>query len=229
MTTRLRSCFVLFTRLQSYPKPMDPETFGRADEIIGKWLKGRDRSSVVLATQLVLLLCQEYIAQRACTATLGHQVCGRSNYIDWIRADGSLSALTPEQIVESVEGSLRRLGTDYIDLLQIEWPDRYVGWIADDWYDYESEHESVDFETQLMALQGLVDSGKVRTIGVSNETPYGIMKFCEHAEWDELPKIQRSQLLCYQCQVLRKCVLATAVALQHCMSVLQSCGNSSAE
>jgi aryl-alcohol dehydrogenase-like predicted oxidoreductase len=44
--------FVLFTRLQSYPKPMDPETFGRADEIIGKWLKGRDRSSVVLATQV---------------------------------------------------------------------------------------------------------------------------------------------------------------------------------
>jgi hypothetical protein len=69
----------------------------------------------------VLLCCCVHDAQHTCTAACGPQVCGRSNYIDWIRADGSLSALTPEQIVESVEGSLRRLGTDYIDLLQVSY------------------------------------------------------------------------------------------------------------
>ncbi|KAG5179064.1 aldo/keto reductase family protein [Tribonema minus] len=156
---------------ESYPRPMVPESFGRADEIVGSWLKGRDRASIIL----------------------GAQVCGRSNFMNWLRKDGSNTALTPEQIVEAVDGSLTRLGTDYVDLLQIEWPDRYVGELGDDYYDYSKEQDAVDFLTQLEAMQGLITAGKVRHIGVCNETPYGIAKFLEHAQWDGMPRIASVQ------------------------------------
>ena len=83
--------------------PADASTFGAADDIIGKWLRGRNRAEVVIATK----------------------VAGFSSDIDWLRADNKMGTqLNKAQVVESVEASLKRLGTDHIDLLQIAWPDR---------------------------------------------------------------------------------------------------------
>ena len=87
-----------------YPVPGSAETKGMTDETVAKFLKGRKREDVVLATK----------------------VSGRSDRMDWLRKDGSFTEVNREQILESVDASLERLGTDYIDLLQIHWPDRYT-------------------------------------------------------------------------------------------------------
>ena len=84
---------------------------------------------------------------------------------------------------------MKRLGTDYIDLIQIHWPDRYVPIFGAQEYDLKQERDAISFEEQLQALKTLVDAGKVRYVGVSNETPYGLMKFCETADRLGLPRI----------------------------------------
>ena len=84
---------------------------------------------------------------------------------------------------------MNRLGTDYIDLIQIHWPDRYVPIFGAQDYDLKQERDAVSFEEQLEALKTLVDAGKIRYVGVSNETPYGLMKFCEVADRLGLPRI----------------------------------------
>ena len=100
--------------------------------------------------------------------------------------------------MDSVEASLERLGTDYIDLLQIHWPDRYVGGLFGqpdfDPSKYEEQHGTaspVPFEDQLAAFQELIKSGKVRYLGVSNETPFGVVTMCQLAKQfpDLYPKI----------------------------------------
>jgi len=105
--------------------PADPSTHGAADEIIGNWLRGRDRRDVVLATK----------------------VAGYSADIDWLRKSGvEGTRLDKANICESVEASLKRLGTDYIDLLQIGWPDRYSQLHGDDTFDPEVTCPRAAFE-----------------------------------------------------------------------------------
>ena len=103
--------------------------------------------------------------------------------------DGKGARVNKDQIIKSVDSSLERLGTDYIDLIQIHWPDRYVPIFGAQEYDLKQERDAVSFEEQLEALKTLVDAGKIRYVGVSNETPYGLMKFCEVADRLGLPKI----------------------------------------
>ena len=102
---------------------------------------------------------------------------------------GKSCQLTREQILVSVDESLKRLETPYIDLLQLHWPDRYVSLFGGGAYDIQQERDYVSFEEQLRALEELVKAGKVRYIGVSNETPYGVMKFTQTAKELSLPKI----------------------------------------
>jgi len=144
-----------------YPVPGSAETKGMTDETVAKFLKGRKREDVVLATK----------------------VSGRSDRMDWLRKDGSFTEVNREQILESVDASLERLGTDYIDLLQIHWPDRYTGGLFGQ-LDFSPSNlkESNSFEEQLSTLNEVVQSGKVRYIGVSNETPYGICSMIEMAK-----------------------------------------------
>ena len=138
---------------EMYPVPTDAATQGKTDETVAKFLKGRKREDVVLATK----------------------VSGRSDRIDWLRKDGSFAEVNRKQILESVDSSLQRLGTDYIDLLQIHWPDRYTGGLfGQPDFSPSNLKDSNSFEEQLSALNEVVKSGKVRYIGVSNETPYGV-------------------------------------------------------
>jgi aryl-alcohol dehydrogenase-like predicted oxidoreductase len=148
---------------EMYPVPTKAETAGRTDQAVAKFIKSRSRDDVILATK----------------------VAGRSERINWLRKDGSSTVVNRKQILESVDASLSRLGVDYIDLLQIHWPDRYIGGLFGqrDFSIKESEgKDSVSFEEQLSTLKEVVDSGKVRYIGVSNETPYGVCSMVEMAK-----------------------------------------------
>lgn len=160
---------------EMYPVPTEASTQGRTDRAVAQFLRGRARKDIILATK----------------------VAGRSERINWLPRNkkGSFAELSREQIIESVYASLDRLGTDYIDLLQIHWPDRYVGGMFGqedfDPEQYEKAPTPHSFEEQLGALQEVVMAGKVRYIGVSNETPYGvcIMAFLAKNFPDLYPKI----------------------------------------
>uniref|UniRef100_A0A803KSY3 NADP-dependent oxidoreductase domain-containing protein n=1 Tax=Chenopodium quinoa TaxID=63459 RepID=A0A803KSY3_CHEQI len=152
---------------EAYPIPMKKETQGRTDLYIGSWLKSQPRNKVIIATK----------------------VCGYSERVSYIRDNAEVLRVDAANIKESVEKSLKRLNTDYIDLLQIHWPDRYVALFGDFYYDYNKWREGVPFEEQLKALQEVIDEGKVRYIGISNETCYGVMEFVRAEKVGGLPKI----------------------------------------
>ncbi|AAB70433.1 Similar to Babesia aldo-keto reductase (gb/M93122) [Arabidopsis thaliana] len=150
-----------------YPIPMKKETQGKTDLYISSWLKSQQRDKIVLATK----------------------VCGYSERSAYIRDSGEILRVDAANIKESVEKSLKRLGTDYIDLLQIHWPDRYVPLFGDFYYETSKWRPSVPFAEQLRAFQDLIVEGKVRYIGVSNETSYGVTEFVNTAKLEGLPKI----------------------------------------
>ena len=136
---------------EMYPVPPRPETQGRTEECIGTWLQARGkRDDVVIATK----------------------VTGRSG-MTWVRDEkpaGGLTRHTAEQIDEAVEKSLRRLRTDYIDLLQLHWPDRaYPGFGFHAYTDYDAD-DMVPLRTILESLDRHVKAGRVRHIGISNES-----------------------------------------------------------
>lgn len=89
-------------------------------------------------------------------------MAGYSDRISWLREAGAPTRVTRDQIVESVDKSLQRLGTDYVDLLQIHWPDRYVSLFGSGPYDVTQRREYVAFEETLQALQEVIAAGKVR-------------------------------------------------------------------
>ncbi|XP_078441022.1 uncharacterized protein LOC144711001 [Wolffia australiana] len=156
-----------FDTAEMYPVPQCRETQGRSEEYIGRWLKESKvpRDSVVLATKIT----------------------GPSGQMTWIR--GGPVCLDAKNILEAIDSSLRRMQTDYIDLQQIHWPDRYVPMFGEIEYDPDRQFSSVPIEEQLEALGSAVDAGKVRYIGLSNETPYGLMKFLEIAKRGNYPRI----------------------------------------
>jgi aryl-alcohol dehydrogenase-like predicted oxidoreductase len=149
-----------------YPVPVEAATQGKTDLYIGTWLKQQKREQVVLASK----------------------VCGRSDKVTWVRAGSATPVVNRANIMESVEKSLQRLGTDHIDLLQIHWPDRYVPLFGAAAYDVANEYDAVSFEEQLEAMQELITQGKIRAFGLSNETSFGVMSFCQLAEKHSLPK-----------------------------------------
>ena len=161
----------LFACAEIYAIPPDPATQGRTEEIIGDWFASRPgaRDKVVLASK----------------------VTGRSG-MPWLRKDGKGTRITPAQIDEALEGSLRRLRTDVIDLYQLHWPDRDVNkWGVLVHVDYPQDF--ADFGETLEHLGRHVDKGNIRYIGVSNETPWGVMKFLAASEARGLPRIASIQ------------------------------------
>ncbi|KAG0601491.1 hypothetical protein M758_11G115800 [Ceratodon purpureus] len=157
-----------FDAAEMYPVPQRAETQGRTEEYVGRWLRQSQvqRDRVVVATKAT----------------------GPSGQMTWIR--GGPSSLDGRNIREAIDGSLKRLGTDYIDLYQLHWPDRYVPMFGDTDYDPSSSYSSVCIEEQLEALSVAVREGKIKNIGVSNETAFGVMEFCRLAEQNtSLPRI----------------------------------------
>ena len=122
---------------EGYPVPPDAKWVGRTEEIVGRWLKTKPREAIILATK----------------------VSGPSHV--WFRSPlrSGMSALDRRNIVTAVEGSLKKLGTDYIDLYQTHWPDH-----------------DLPYEETMEVLDELVRAGKVRVLGCSNETSWGLMK-----------------------------------------------------
>lgn len=149
-----------FDSAEMYPVPQSAQTQGRSEEYLGRWIKDRNipRHRVVLATK----------------------VSGPSGQMTWIR--GGPTCLDDSNITQAIDNSLLRLQTDYIDLYQIHWPDRYVPMFGETEYDPTRQFDSVGIEEQLDALGRAVDAGKIRYVGLSNETPYGLMKFLQIAE-----------------------------------------------
>jgi len=155
-----------FDTAELYPIPPTADTQGRTDRYISTWLKHQKRDTLTIATK----------------------VAGASDKT-YFRDSGDQTRVNATQIVESVDKSLARLGIEHIDLLQIHWPDRYVPLFGAGPYDVANEREAVPIEEQLRGLEKVVKAGKVRYVGLSNETSYGVMKFCQLAEQLGLPKV----------------------------------------
>lgn len=155
---------------EMYPVPRDPAYYGKTEQVIGSWLKARrNRDKVILATK---------VAGPRMTPTI---------------RDG-LVRLDRKNIMAAIDSSLQRLQTDYIDLYQTHWPDRPVnnfgrlGITA-----IQDSADTVPLEETLDALDALVKAGKVRHVGVSNETPWGVMRHLALSETRGLARIQSIQ------------------------------------
>jgi aryl-alcohol dehydrogenase-like predicted oxidoreductase len=129
-----------FDAAENYPVPPKLEWAGKTEEILGRWMKTKDRDALIIATK----------------------VCGPSH--GWIKGSqrAEMTALDRHNITRAVEASLKRLQTDYIDLYQTHWPDHGTG-----------------YEETMEVLDELIRAGKVRVIGCSNETSWGLMKSIE--------------------------------------------------
>jgi aryl-alcohol dehydrogenase-like predicted oxidoreductase len=155
---------------EMYSVPARAPTFGATETIIGNWFAKRPgaRQKLVLATK----------------------VAGPSRGMPWVRES---EGLTAKDILASCEGSLRRLKTDVIDLYQIHWPERNVPMFGQMYFDPTKERTQTSIREQLEALAQLVKAGKVRHIGLSNETPYGVHEFVRLAEEHGLPRVATVQ------------------------------------
>ncbi|WP_045860660.1 NADP(H)-dependent aldo-keto reductase [Teredinibacter purpureus] len=160
-----------FDVAEMYSVPPRPETFGRSEEIMGNWLANRGaRDQLVLASK----------------------VTGRSERnsgVDHIRNGARLSR---DQIFSAINGSLKRLKTDYLDLYQVHWPERQTNFFGVLGYEHGND-DGVSIEETLSALHELVEQGKVRHIGISNETPWGISEYLRIAKekgWSRVVSIQ---------------------------------------
>ncbi len=155
---------------EMYAVPARAETFGATEKIIGNWFARNPgaRQKLVLASK----------------------VAGPARGMPWVRAG---SGMTAADIQASCEASLRRLQTDVIDLYQIHWPERHVPLFGAMYYDPAKERTSTSIHEQLEALGRLVKQGKVRAIGLSNETPYGVHEFVRLADQHGLPRVATVQ------------------------------------
>ena len=154
-----------FDTAEVYAVPPRQETQGKTEEIIGNWfIKTKKREKIILATKMV------------------------GPGVEWIRNGGG--NYTEENIATAIEDSLKRLQTDYIDLYQLHWPERNTNYFGKRNYEHNSGEEKWnDLESVLSALKKFVDQGKIKYIGISNETPWGLSKFLEVAEQLNLPRI----------------------------------------
>lgn len=154
-----------FDTAEMYSIPGRKETQGSTERIIGSWFKSRGtRSRVILATKIL----------------------GPSAFFSFVRNPLNFSR---EQIREAVEGSLTRLQTDYIDLYQLHWPERKMNMFGKRGFEYDPADPWQDnFAEVLRTMDELVKEGKIRHFGVSNESPWGLMRFLQESERHGLPR-----------------------------------------
>ena len=154
----------LIDTAEMYPVAPRAETQGSTESYIGSWLKNQQRDTLIVASK----------------------IAGPSRGFGWIRNGPRINRV---HFNAAIDGSLKRLQTDYLDLYQIHWPDRYVPMFGSTSYEVAQEHDSTPIIEQLQALAELVQAGKIRHIGLSNETPWGVSEFMHCAEQAGLPKI----------------------------------------
>lgn len=151
---------------EMYPVMPRAETVHRTEQYVGSWIKqSGQRDKVILATK----------------------VAGPSRGMPWIR--NGENDLDAKNIRVAIDASLKRLNTDYIDLYQLHWPSRNTPIFGQKEFDPNLERESVAIEATLDVLDSLVKEGKIRHIGVSNETPWGVSEFIKHAERKQQARI----------------------------------------
>jgi aryl-alcohol dehydrogenase-like predicted oxidoreductase len=150
---------------EMYPVPARAETQGKTEEYLGEWLARQQRDQVIIATK----------------------IAGRSTRLSWIR--GGKNQIDRQNIAAAIETSLKRLQTDYIDLYQIHWPDRYVPLFGAPDYDPQQEQATISIVEQLEVFAELIKAGKIRYLGLSNETPWGVCEFSHLAKQLGLPKV----------------------------------------
>lgn len=156
----------LIDTAEMYPVPPHPETQGLTEQYIGSWLKQRGcRDKIILASKVTGPV------RGADTAIRPHQALDRKN------------------IREALDASLKRLNTDYLDLYQLHWPQRQTNFFGKLGYQYSDTSANVTLLETLEALTEQVRAGKIRYIGVSNETAWGVMRYLHLAEKHELPRI----------------------------------------
>ena len=164
-----------FDAAEIYPSPCKKETYGETERIIGNWFnQNKNRNKVILASKIA------------------------GPGLPWIR-NGEQN-FSEQKIKKALEDSLQRLQTDYIDLYQLHWPERKTNFFGRLNYTHKEEDDWNDFEKVLIALEKFIKKGKIRYVGLSNETPWGVSKFLETAEIKNLPRMMSIQnpysLLC---------------------------------
>ncbi|WP_322007849.1 NADP(H)-dependent aldo-keto reductase [Paraburkholderia tropica] len=160
----------LIDAAEMYPVPPRPETQGQTERFIGTWLarNGARRDQFVLATKMTGPARQPHNPRH---------IRGEGNQFD------------RKNLTEALDGSLKRLQTDYVDLYQLHWPDRSTMTFGRSNYPWIDDAYTVPIEETLAVLADFVKAGKVRHIGVSNETPWGVAQFLRAAEKHGLPRI----------------------------------------
>lgn len=158
-----------FDTAELYSVPATPETYGATEKIIGNWFKKTgNRSKVILASK----------------------IAGAGDYTAHIRKGG----FTKQNIINAVEGSLKRLQTDYIDLYQLHWPTRGVNCFGVRDYPYKYSAKEAENHLEILeTLHHLIKQGKIKHVGLSNETPWGTMQYLETAKKHNLPRMATIQ------------------------------------
>ncbi len=167
-----------FDTAEMYAIPPSEQTFGTTETIIGNWFASRlNREKIILASKIA------------------------GPGLAWIRGDKNI--IDKKNIIKAVEGSLNRLQTDYIDLYQLHWPNRgsyHFGKIWEFAPKFDKQAEEDNFLEVLSTLQELIKAGEIRHIGLSNETAWGLTKWLQLAEKNNLPRMASIQneysLLC---------------------------------
>mgnify|MGYP001158891485 FL=1 len=158
-----------FDTAEIYSVPPTSDSYGKTEVMIGNWFeKRKNRDKIILASK---------VAGPGC---------------DWIRGGGN--NFDEKKIGEAIDGSLKRLKTDYIDLYQLHWPERSTNFFGRRDYSYNNkEGEWNSFENILDALGKYIKSGKIRYIGMSNETPYGLSRYLEISKNKGAPRMMSVQ------------------------------------
>ena len=175
MNYSLDSGINFFDAAEIYPSPCRKETFGETEKIIGNWFKEKkNRDKIILASKIA------------------------GPGLTWVR--GGEKNYSEKKIQNALDESLNRLQTDYIDLYQLHWPERKTNFFGRLNYKHNDENNWNELEKVLIALEKFIKEGKIRYVGLSNETPWGLSKFLEISKIKKLPRMMSVQnpysLLC---------------------------------
>jgi aryl-alcohol dehydrogenase-like predicted oxidoreductase len=158
-----------FDTAEMYSVPGRKETYGSTEKIIGTWFKNSGkREEIVLASK----------------------IAGPNPGLSYIRENMDFS---PASIALSLEKSLTRLQTDYIDVYQLHWPERKTNFFGQRGFKVQHDAWEDNIQNVLETLEGFIKAGKIKHIGLSNETPWGIMRFLEESKYKNLPRIKTVQ------------------------------------